>query len=461
MNDKILLNLILSNAVFACLLLFLTLLKTKPHKGSIIFFIAKASLLVNACLTLTIFGRLAKYFITDDFSLAYVASNSSQGLPLLYKISAIWSGGKGSLLLWMCFTTAFAFYAVVFINPKLGSIGTISGLFLSLITAIFSFILSQVTPLFAISSPVPRDGRGLSLALQSPYIFFHPPLIFFSYTALSLAFTLAVGLYWPRKKYHETFLASHLACVRTWGLIAWLGLTFSIFLGSLWAYQKINGNYWEWNPLENMALTTWLLLASWVHLLTLDRKIGRQSLQSCVFLGLAYIIPLSATCLIRTNRLDFLNIFFGIGAIAVGYAAGKLAFSQQAMDKLLISAVTILSCAAMLILGGSSLLLSRTIFTLGLTPLGFGMILLLGVGFFSSKLKTRSIHLGIILMLSGFWLEALIQQTPPAWTAVTRLTSFKAKFLTSPLLLLTGAGMLCVLGGITGSLFKIKLGVDK
>ena len=40
-------------------------------------------------------------FLQDDFSVRIVAEHSNIELPLLYKISAIWGGHEGSLLLWI------------------------------------------------------------------------------------------------------------------------------------------------------------------------------------------------------------------------------------------------------------------------------------------------------------------------------------------------------------------------
>src|SRR4051812_39869963 len=40
-------------------------------------------------------------FISNDFSVAYVAENSNTHLPLLYRISAVWGAHEGSLLLWV------------------------------------------------------------------------------------------------------------------------------------------------------------------------------------------------------------------------------------------------------------------------------------------------------------------------------------------------------------------------
>jgi len=46
------------------------------------------------------FGCLTLAFVNNDFTVAYVAGNSNTLLPLGYKISAVWGGHEGSLLLW-------------------------------------------------------------------------------------------------------------------------------------------------------------------------------------------------------------------------------------------------------------------------------------------------------------------------------------------------------------------------
>lgn len=46
------------------------------------------------------FGCLTYAFMTDDFSVRYVASNSNSALPWYYKFSAVWGAHEGSLLLW-------------------------------------------------------------------------------------------------------------------------------------------------------------------------------------------------------------------------------------------------------------------------------------------------------------------------------------------------------------------------
>jgi cytochrome c-type biogenesis protein CcmF len=46
-------------------------------------------------------------FVQNDFSVSYVAHHSNASLPLVYKISALWGGHEGSLLLWIFLLSAW------------------------------------------------------------------------------------------------------------------------------------------------------------------------------------------------------------------------------------------------------------------------------------------------------------------------------------------------------------------
>src|ERR1051326_8605488 len=46
------------------------------------------------------FGCLAYSFLTNDFSVLNVASNSNSQLPIAYRFAATWGSHEGSLLLW-------------------------------------------------------------------------------------------------------------------------------------------------------------------------------------------------------------------------------------------------------------------------------------------------------------------------------------------------------------------------
>ncbi|MEO6897276.1 MAG: c-type cytochrome biogenesis protein CcmF, partial [Caldimonas sp.] len=51
------------------------------------------------------FVCLALSFVDNDFSVLYVATNSNRSLPLHYRVTAVWGGHEGSILLWLLMLT--------------------------------------------------------------------------------------------------------------------------------------------------------------------------------------------------------------------------------------------------------------------------------------------------------------------------------------------------------------------
>ena len=47
------------------------------------------------------YACLTYAFLQNDFSVAYVANHSQLALPTMYKITAVWGGHEGSVLLWI------------------------------------------------------------------------------------------------------------------------------------------------------------------------------------------------------------------------------------------------------------------------------------------------------------------------------------------------------------------------
>ena len=52
------------------------------------------------CLTVAMVA-LWVLLIKGDFSVSYVADHTARDLPVAYRISALWAGAAGSLLLWL------------------------------------------------------------------------------------------------------------------------------------------------------------------------------------------------------------------------------------------------------------------------------------------------------------------------------------------------------------------------
>src|SRR3989338_836011 len=66
-----------------------------------LFNLAKPLALTQALMVGLAFLALEITFLSNDFSVAYVAENSNTHLPLFYKMTAVWSAHEGSLLLWI------------------------------------------------------------------------------------------------------------------------------------------------------------------------------------------------------------------------------------------------------------------------------------------------------------------------------------------------------------------------
>ena len=87
-------------------------------------FFLSASLVTFLAIFLS-FIALEISFLTDDFSVLYVATNSNPNLPIYYKFAALWGGHEGSLLLFLLILAGwilvFVFFNEVynFINHKI------------------------------------------------------------------------------------------------------------------------------------------------------------------------------------------------------------------------------------------------------------------------------------------------------------------------------------------------------
>jgi len=112
---------------------------------------------------------------------------------------------------------------------------------------------------FAKMDVVPSDGLGLNEALKDPWMVIHPPLVFISYSAMAVLFSLSITI----NKNISTEVNDR---VLTWLRISWVFLGIGILSGSIWAYRALGwGGYWAWDPIENMALVPWLLLCGYLH----------------------------------------------------------------------------------------------------------------------------------------------------------------------------------------------------
>lgn len=82
------------------------LLGTWRNKTELIESGRNATIACLACLTVAM-AILWVLLVRSDFSVSYVAEHTSKALPLAYKVSALWAGAAGSLLLWLWLQVGF------------------------------------------------------------------------------------------------------------------------------------------------------------------------------------------------------------------------------------------------------------------------------------------------------------------------------------------------------------------
>ena len=86
--------------IFSVLLMVLPSIGLYQNKSSLAQ-LAKPLVWAQGFWIVIAFIILMSAFLTNDFSVKYVADNSNTQLPVLFKASAVWGAHEGSLLLWV------------------------------------------------------------------------------------------------------------------------------------------------------------------------------------------------------------------------------------------------------------------------------------------------------------------------------------------------------------------------
>jgi len=251
------------------------------------------------------FACLLWAFLSDDFSVLYVARNSNHLMPAVYKVSAVWGAHEGSLLLWALLLGGWGAAVAAFgrnlpheitarVLSVLGLIG-IGFLLFMLLTS------NPFTRLF----PVPPEGRDLNPLLQDPGLAIHPPMLYMGYVGFSVAFAFAIAALLGGR-----LDATWARWSRPWTTVAWVFLTLGIALGSWWAYYELGwGGWWFWDPVENASLMPWLVGTALIHSLAVTEKRAAFKTWTLLLALCAFSLSLLGTFLVRSGVLTSVHAF--------------------------------------------------------------------------------------------------------------------------------------------------------
>ena len=242
-----------------------------------------------------------------DFSIKYVAEHTSRALPLAYRLSALWAGAAGSLLLWLWLQVGIV--ALVFNKTEHEErcFVAYARMATNVVCSFFLVVLLFDKNAFAVSLMPPDNGAGLNPLLQHPAMVLHPPTLFIGYAAYIIPFAWALATLGSRHNQTRPPLFSK---ARNWMLIAWLFLTIGNALGSWWAYEELGwGGFWAWDPVENSSLMPWLIGTALLHSFKRFRP-GSGIANWVIFLCLlTYSLCIFGTFLTRYGLVSSLHAF--------------------------------------------------------------------------------------------------------------------------------------------------------
>lgn len=250
---------------------------------------------------------LGVMFFNSDFSNQYVWQFSNRDMPWIYRITAIWGGMDGSMLLWAAMLTTSG--AVLAWKVR-GSLNALIPWTLAAFNTCAVFFLTVVVYLtnpfrFIKANFIPPDGNGLNPLLQNPYMAVHPPLLYLGFTTFAVPFSFCVGALISGSLSNEW-----LRLTRRWTLIAWGFLTAGIVMGGHWAYLELGwGGFWAWDPVENASFLPWLTGTAYLHSVMVQERKNMLRFWNVWLIVLTYGLTVFGTFLTRSGVVQSVHAF--------------------------------------------------------------------------------------------------------------------------------------------------------
>ena len=251
------------------------------------------------------FAALAYSFVTNDFSVVNVATNSNSRLPTPYRFAASWGSHEGSMLLWTLMLAGWTF-AVAALSRHLPErmVARVMGVLGILSVGFLLFVLLTSNPFERLLPPA-EDGRDLNPLLQDPGMVIHPPMLYMGYVGFSVAFAFSLAALLEGR-----LDAAWARWSRPWTTAAWSFLTIGIALGSWWAYYELGwGGWWFWDPVENASFMPWLVGTALIHSLAVTEKRGTFRSWTVLLAIVAFSLSLVGTFLVRSGVLTSVHAF--------------------------------------------------------------------------------------------------------------------------------------------------------
>ena len=263
--------------------------------------------------------------LSNDFSVEYVWRVSSIEMPTYLKVTALWGGQAGSLLLWNLLLAIFTASAMTRKYDSQKSLVPYAIMVASFTQIFFLGLTAFVENPFARMIVVPPDGNGLNPLLRHAGMIIHPPMLYLGYVGFTIPFAFAMAAL-ITGKLDDTWIRT----TRRWSLIAWLFLSLGIILGGRWAYDVLGwGGYWGWDPVENASLMPWLAGTAYLHSVMIQEKRKMFKMWNIFLIILTYILVVYGIFIVRSGVISSVHSFAqsAVGPLFFGFLLLMIIFS--------------------------------------------------------------------------------------------------------------------------------------
>jgi cytochrome c-type biogenesis protein CcmF len=258
-------------------------------------------------------------FLTFDFSIRYVATNTNLGTPFYYRITAVWGALEGSIVLWAWMLALYTLIVVLRHRQNARELYPWALAVMLGVLAFFLLVMAVPAPVFQRLSPVPPDGRGLNPLLEDTGMITHPVCLYLGFTGFTVPFAFAVAAL-GTGRVGDTWIA----LTRRWTMIAWYFLSLGLLIGGWWSYHVLGwGGYWAWDPVENAAFMPWLTGTAFLHSVMIQERRRMLKLWNISLVILTFSLTLFGTFLTRSGVIASVHAFTqgSIGVFFLGFLA--------------------------------------------------------------------------------------------------------------------------------------------
>lgn len=243
--------------------------------------------------------------VTLDFSIRYVAFNTTRATPIYYRVTGLWGALEGSLMLWEWILIIFSGVVAWVYRDRHRELMPWVLMIFAIVSAFFLGVIAFVSNPFEIISPVPPDGRGLNPLLEDANMMTHPPLLYTGFVGLTVPYAFAMAAL-IKGKLDEAWIVT----TRRWTITAWFFLTMGNLVGAWWSYHVLGwGGYWAWDPVENAAFMPWLPATAFLHSVQVQERRSMLKVWNLSLIIVAFSLTIFGTFLTRSGVLSSIHAF--------------------------------------------------------------------------------------------------------------------------------------------------------